>query len=767
VSSHGQSFINSLAYLPPNSSYPEGLIISGGKDTIIEVRQPGHAPDANAEALLIGHANNVCALDVDTKGQYIVSGGWDAQARIWSVGKWECDAVLEGHEGSVWAVLAYDRETIITGCADQLIRVFHTSGKLLKTIKGTGDVVRALCRLPRGHPSGADFASAGNDGIIRLWTLGGKHVAALHGHENFIYSIALLPSGEIVSSGEDRTVRVWRDEQCIQTITLPAISVWSVAACAESGDIVTGSSDRIVRVFTREAERMADAAIIQQFEESIKASSIPQQALPSINKEKLPGPEFLQQKSGTKEGQVQMIRESDGSVTAHQWSSGQQQWLNIGTVVDAVGSSGKKVDYFGKEYDYVFDVDIEDGKPALKLPYNLSQNPYEAATKFLEDNELPISYLDQVANFITTNTQGATIGQSQQQAAPAGPAGSDPWGTESRYRPGGSASTGGAPAAPPSAPKILPQKEYLSILVARYDAMQKKIEELNTTLINSGHKDLSLNPASLTVLQSTITYLSSTSTNAAVNSHTTPPPRIPAGSLELALHLLRKWPYEHRLPGLDLVRLLAPSPQLASYKSPQGKNIIQLLVECVNSEQPPRENWSMMAIRCIVNLFASSEGRALCGSQFEAVQQGLVAPCLRKETGGGGMTSNRNLLVAVATLYINYSVFFTSSSSSSEGPEGDTDMQRQTDPAQLFERVIAMLEQLVAMIREVKDSEALYRALVGLGTLLSWDNGGVAEVREAASSVYEVKKALGEAKKNGRADPRIGRIVGEVETLLK
>jgi phospholipase A-2-activating protein len=131
------------------------------------------------------------------------------------------------------------------------------------------------------------------------------------------------------------------------------------------------------------------------------------------------------------------------------------------------------------------------------------------------------------------------------------------------------------------------------------------------------------------------------------------------------------------------------------------------------------------------------------------------------------MTSNRNLLVAVATLYINYSVFFTSSSSSSEDPEGDTDMQRQTDPAQLFERVIAMLEQLVAMIREVKDSEALYRALVGLGTLLSWDNGGVAEVREAASSVYEVKKALGEAKKNGRADPRIGRIVGEVETLLK
>lgn len=38
---------------------------------------------------------------------------------------------------------------------------------------------------------------------------------------------------------------------------------------------------------------------------------------------------FLQQKSGTKEGQVQMIREDDGSVTAHTWSSAAQQWINV------------------------------------------------------------------------------------------------------------------------------------------------------------------------------------------------------------------------------------------------------------------------------------------------------------------------------------------------------------------------------------------------------------------------------------------------------
>lgn len=47
----------------------------------------------------------------------IVSGSWDTEARIWQVGKWDASdsVVLQGHEGSVWAVLAYDKENILTG----------------------------------------------------------------------------------------------------------------------------------------------------------------------------------------------------------------------------------------------------------------------------------------------------------------------------------------------------------------------------------------------------------------------------------------------------------------------------------------------------------------------------------------------------------------------------------------------------------------------------------------------------------------------------
>lgn len=472
--SRGSEYVNSLTYFPPNQDHPDGLVVSGGKDTIIEVKSPNAVATDNAERLLIGHAHNVCTLDVSPKGTYLVSGGWDGQARVWNLGKWETELMLGDHEGkAVWSVVALDETTVVTGCADKNIRVFDlrqsTGGEVMPSATiYTPDVVRALCKVPKGHPSGADIASASNDGTLRLWKLNGQQVAELHGHESFVYSLASLPSGELVSAGEDRTVRVWKGLECIQTITHPAISVWTVAVNQETGDIISGASDGIARIFTRRTEAIADDATLKEFQDSVKASAIPQQQLGGINKEKLPGPEFLTSKAGTKEGQVQMIKESNGNITAHTWSMAQQQWINVGTVVDAVGSTGKKVEYNGQSYDYVFDVDIEDGKPALKLPYNLSENPYERATKFLNDNELPLTYLDSVANFITENTKGATLGKSEPSTGP------DPYGTESRYRPGDEAQA--------QAAKVLPQKEYLSISAAKYEGKFLPIPfyEINT-----------------------------------------------------------------------------------------------------------------------------------------------------------------------------------------------------------------------------------------------------------------------------------------------
>jgi len=97
---------------------------------------------------------------------------------------------------------------------------------------------------------------------IRLWTANGDPIQELYGHTSFVYSLDVLPTGELVSSGEDRTVRIWNGGECVQTITQPAISIWCVKAL-QNGDIASGSNDGFARVFTRNPERYADEALLK------------------------------------------------------------------------------------------------------------------------------------------------------------------------------------------------------------------------------------------------------------------------------------------------------------------------------------------------------------------------------------------------------------------------------------------------------------------------------------------------------------------------
>lgn len=83
-------------------------------------------------------------------------------------------------------------------------------------------------------------------------------------------------------------------------------------------------------------------------------------------------------------------------------------WTKVGDVVGAAGQSDSTKNFYeGKEYDYVFSVDIDEGKPPLKLPYNSSENPWLAAQKFIHKNDLSQYHLDTVANFIIKNSKSS------------------------------------------------------------------------------------------------------------------------------------------------------------------------------------------------------------------------------------------------------------------------------------------------------------------------------------------------------------------------
>ncbi|MGH8902333.1 MAG: TIR domain-containing protein, partial [Egibacteraceae bacterium] len=60
-------------------------------------------------------------------------------------------------------------------------------------------------------PDGQRVASAGIDGTVRVWQVGGGDPVVLSGHDGLVYDVAFGPDGQrVASAGIDGTVRVWQ-----------------------------------------------------------------------------------------------------------------------------------------------------------------------------------------------------------------------------------------------------------------------------------------------------------------------------------------------------------------------------------------------------------------------------------------------------------------------------------------------------------------------------------------------------------------------------
>jgi phospholipase A-2-activating protein len=680
---------------------------------------------------LIGHTNVVCTLHVGSNG-VIISGSWDGTAKIWK--NFECAYDLIGHTASVWAVLALDDDQYLTGSADKTIKLWKEH-KCVLTFTGHTDAVRGLALMPD-----IGFASCSNDGVIRVWTLAGDVIYTLSDHKldpksesgqkAFIYSLSILPSGGIVSGGEDYAVSVWRDGELSQKIVHPAISVWTVASMP-NGDIVSGCNDGIVRVFSESEDRWASAADLKAYDDQVASQALPSQTIGDVKKTDLPGSESLTE-PGKKPAEVKMIRNGD-IVEAYQWDSASSSWTKIGEVVDAVGSSHKQL-YEGKEYDYVFDVDIKDGVPPLKLPYNVNENPYGAAQRFLERNELPTTYVDQVVQFIEKNTGGVNLGsgnnneyadpftgasryQSSANSASTGPASSymDPYTGASRYS-GAEQSA----VALPSAPPFQPVTNFVPFKQANVPAMQAKLFQFNDDLRNEiSTSSLAMYPDEVNLIDEAFTYL----------THALAVPPIPqtvalsVNHFEAIIQILDRWPLSQRFPVIDLSRLMICFR--AGVSSNPG--IRERLFQCLFKASEWDATWSLplsktkqtnilLLLRTIANAF--QEGAP--------IDEGTWVNQVFEALGDGPYEAfNKSQRVAIATILFNFSC-----------------ANARTPVASSVRSLYLTI--LTGVLRaETTDSEAAYRALVALGNTvhtakaqnLPLDRTQSTEVRQVASIV--------------------------------
>ncbi|AJS30339.1 Doa1p [Saccharomyces cerevisiae YJM1478] len=589
----GQGFLNSVCY-----DSEKELLLFGGKDTMINGVPLFATSGEDPLYTLIGHQGNVCSLSF--QDGVVISGSWDKTAKVWKEGSLVYN--LQAHNASVWdaKVVSFSENKFLTASADKTIKLWQND-KVIKTFSGIhNDVVRHLAVVDDGH-----FISCSNDGLIKLVDMHtGDVLRTYEGHESFVYCIKLLPNGDIVSCGEDRTVRIWSKENgsLKQVITLPAISIWSVD-CMSNGDIIVGSSDNLVRIFSQEKSRWASEDEINELSTQVEKSTISSKTI-EFDESKLSPYEILQS-PGRKEGQIVVVKSPQGTIEAHQFSN--SSWKKVGDVVGA-GATGndKKIEFEGKTYDYVFDVDIEDGKPPLKLPINVSDNPYTAADNFLARYELPMSYRDQVVQFILKNTNGISLDQ-----------------------PNDNASSSAVSPSKTSVMKVLPVKQYLIMENYNPDTIFNGIVKINSNEKTFDDEILAQIGGALHDIDESWELL-----------------------LSFANTIRSNW--EIKTPAYDIVRLIVKklpySSDIKDYieEGLGNKNItltmltVRILVNCFNNE-----NWGVKLL----------ESNQVYKSIFETIDT---------EFSQASAKQSQNLAIAVSTLIFNYSALVTKGNSDLE-----------------------------------------------------------------------------------------------------
>ncbi|XP_015115181.1 phospholipase A-2-activating protein [Diachasma alloeum] len=670
-----KNFVSSVCVLHPSPKNPRSLIITGSNDKRIRIYVLG---DDSPTQTITAHEDTVCNLRTGHEDGTYLSSSWDLSAKLWGLDNpEEPRLILHGHSLSVWCVADLKSGLIVTGSADKLVIVWSRDGTALHKLEGHTDCVRDIAVVKDD-----EFLTCANDTTVRHWSaLSGECLGTYCGHENFVYAISALPSGAMVATGgEDRSVRVWKNGENCQTIVVPATSVWCVKILS-NGDIAAGSSDGHVRVFSADPDRHASPEVLESWEK-IVAEDQAQSKLAlndQIKINELPDAAALTV-PGKKDGQTLMIKE-EGKGVAYSWSASQQTWVRIGEVIGAAGGNSSKTTYNGVEYDYVFSVDIQDGVPPLKLPYNKTEDPWQAAQKFIHQHGLSQMFLDQVANFIVKNSDSTPALQPSSSYA-------DPFTGGSRYIPGSglpntpqptasvpnpdpftgiTASSSSLPDAPPSASVYIPHRSYLKLEQANAAAILDKLKEFNSKIVNTDKLPEE-------TLQTVVNLINKDSSDESTEGITA------------LWKILGDWPPEFSFPALDVARLAVLHPY--SNRHICSETLFPIVHRHTSSEAVAANQ--MLTFRLLANMFTQE-----AGEQFGLNYSDDFLNLLVNLASFG----SKNNQVAISTYILNLSIA----------------LNKRDD----VQRKIRALSVIMTILPKFKEIEAIFRALVALGTLIA------------------------------------------------
>ncbi|KAG0165859.1 Coatomer subunit beta' [Apophysomyces sp. BC1034] len=193
---------------------------------------------------------------------WIITGSDDSQIRVFNYNTHEKVASFEGHPDYIRCLAVHPTQPLVlSGSDDMTIRLWdwEKGWKCVQMFEGHSHFVMHLTFNPKDSNT---FASAGLDGVVKIWSLGSNVPNfTLEGHEKGINYVDYYHGGDkpyLISCADDNLVKIWdyQNKNCVQTLEGHSQNVNFASFHPELPIILSGSEDGTVRIWHSDTYRL-------------------------------------------------------------------------------------------------------------------------------------------------------------------------------------------------------------------------------------------------------------------------------------------------------------------------------------------------------------------------------------------------------------------------------------------------------------------------------------------------------------------------------